>query len=420
MDMLNEPELYLASRKRSRHFFIYIWIMYGMVYMTRNCFNSAMASIVAQGVFTKSQTGLITAMYYAVYAPLQIAGGVLADKYNPERLIQTGLISAAIVNMIIFFNHNYYVILIVWTIGAVIQAPLWPAVFKVISSQMSEKERPKMIFLISFGTSFGLLLGYVIAAFIPSWEYNFAVSAIILTVLTVIMYELCIHYGEYIKKPDTSNEAKASKVKGGAAGTCKLFAKSGFLLLLPAVFFRAAVENGAKMLSPTMLMESYEKISPSIGNLLNTFVIIAGLASLVLVRLVLYPRIVKDEAAGTAIMLLACVPFVAALKLVGTIPAGGAVVSLCGVTFTTTATHMFLMYYYTYFTAFGKNATAAGVANALASAGVVFSSYGMTRIAEIFGWNTVTTLWLVMIVIAAVLAAFAAPMAVRFKKSLPK
>lgn len=420
MDMLHEPDIYMASPKRSRHFFIYIWIMYAMVYMTRNCFSSAMAQIVAQGVFTKSQTGLITATFYAVYAPLQVPGGILADKYNPERLVQIGLLSAATANMIIFFNHNYYVILVVWVLGAIVQAPLWPSVFKIISSQMSKTERPKMVFLISFGTTFGLLVGYVIAAFIPSWEYNFAVSAVVLIILAVLMYELCIHYGEYVKRPDGGHQTKTVQENNSNVSTLGLFARSGFLFLLPSVFFRNAIENGAKTLSPTMLMECYENVSSSIGNLLNIFIIVAGLAGLVVAKVLIYPRLIKNEVGGICFMLIACMPFLAALKLVGIIPVGGAVISLCGVTFTTTITHMFMMYFFTYFSQYGKNATAAGLVNSLASIGVVASSYGMTRVAELFGWNAVTTLWIIMMAIAIAFSVVAIPLATRFKNSLSK
>ena len=48
--------------------------MYSIVYMTKNCFNAALADIVNEGILTKSQTGSITAAFYIVYAPLQIVG----------------------------------------------------------------------------------------------------------------------------------------------------------------------------------------------------------------------------------------------------------------------------------------------------------------------------------------------------------
>ena len=98
--------MHLENKSVSKRFFWILWVMYAVVYMTKSCYSAAMASIVHEGVFTKSQTGLITAAFYFVYAPLQILGGVFADRYNPERMIKIGLVGSGIANMIIFCNQN--------------------------------------------------------------------------------------------------------------------------------------------------------------------------------------------------------------------------------------------------------------------------------------------------------------------------
>ena len=134
--------MHLENKKVSFMYFWIIWLMYALVYMTKNCYSAAMASIVSEGILTKSQTGLITALFYGVYGPLQIVGGIYADKYNPGKLIKIGLIGAGIANAIIFFNQNYYVMLIVWTFNAIVQFALYPAVFKIVSSQLESEYRP--------------------------------------------------------------------------------------------------------------------------------------------------------------------------------------------------------------------------------------------------------------------------------------
>lgn len=88
--------MHLENKKVSFMYFWIIWLMYALVYMTKNCYSAAMASIVSEGILTKSQTGLITALFYGVYGPLQIVGGIYADKYNPGKLIKIGLIGAGI------------------------------------------------------------------------------------------------------------------------------------------------------------------------------------------------------------------------------------------------------------------------------------------------------------------------------------
>ncbi len=70
---------------------------------------------------TKSQTGLITAVFYLVYAPLQVVGGIFADKYDPEKLIKIGLIGSGLANLIVFLNQNYYAVLFTWVFNAIVQ-----------------------------------------------------------------------------------------------------------------------------------------------------------------------------------------------------------------------------------------------------------------------------------------------------------
>ncbi len=57
---------YLENEKKSIFLFIFAWVLYAVIYMTKMCYNAAIASIVAEGLFTKSQTGAITAAFWQI------------------------------------------------------------------------------------------------------------------------------------------------------------------------------------------------------------------------------------------------------------------------------------------------------------------------------------------------------------------
>ena len=57
---------YLESKRLSILLFIFLFLLYAVVYMTKNMFSSAMAIIVEDGFMTKSQTGMINAVYWFV------------------------------------------------------------------------------------------------------------------------------------------------------------------------------------------------------------------------------------------------------------------------------------------------------------------------------------------------------------------
>ena len=45
IDIEHDVNIHLENRKESRYFFAFIWILYAVVYMTKNCYSGAMAGI---------------------------------------------------------------------------------------------------------------------------------------------------------------------------------------------------------------------------------------------------------------------------------------------------------------------------------------------------------------------------------------
>ncbi|MBE6650827.1 MAG: MFS transporter [Ruminococcaceae bacterium] len=415
MDTLHDINIHLENKKESRHFFVFLWIMYALVYMTKNCFSSAMASIVAEGVFTKSQVGLITSLFYLVYAPFQIFGGFVADKKSPEMLIKIGLIGGGISNLVIFFNQNYYVILVSWVFNGIVQFALWPSVFKIVSSQLVRSDRGNNVFLITLASSGGLVIAFLIAAIIPKWQYTFAVSSATLFLLALILHLYCKHLDPYMKK-DYDVPAKAEGVKHSNISNVKLFLMSGFFVLLPTVLMREIVNQGSKTMSPTMLMESYAGVSDSIGNLLNILIILAGILGTFLIKFVFFGRIIKNEVTGLCALLTFAVPFAAVLIFVGDIPVWLAVLCFCCISTAITGSSLLQSYYNVLFTRYGKNGTVAGIANAAASAGIVIQSYGLMSVSENFGWSAVSVVLTSLLVLSALLVALAIIPSKKFKR----
>ena len=417
---MKDTKVHLEDKRESRLFFVFLLLMYAVVYMTKNCFSGALAAIVAEGSLTLTQTSLISAAFYIAYAPLQVLGGALADKYSPERLITIGLLGSAVANAVIFINQNYYVMLVAWVFSAIVQFALWPALFKIISSQLVRSDRPKMAFFISFGSSIGLILSYIVSAFIPKWQYNFMISAVSLVLAAVCLQLYCRHLDPILKRDYEPAEQISDRSFEGVSShkhsSLKLFWISGFIMLLPAVLIRTMVENGSKTLSPTMLMQSYEHISPTIGNLLNIFIIVSGVIGMILVKFVLYPKIIKNEITGYLIMLIVALPFTVVLRFVGLAPVWLIVMSLCMISLLLTSTHLFTQYFNLNFTKYGKNGLAAGVLNAAASFGLVLQYWVFGSIADDFGWQVVTALWIGMMASAILCIAFAVGPAKKFKK----
>ena len=418
MKIMSDINIHLEDKRESRHFFVFLWLMYAVVYMTKNCFSGALSAIVEEGSLTLAQTTFISAAFYIAYTPLQILGGIVADRYSPEKMITVGLLGGAVCNTVIYFNQNYYVMLVTWVLNAIIQFALWPSVFKIMSSQLVRSDRGRMIFYMSFASSGGLIMTYIVSAFLTDWRDNFLISAIVLVISAFILLVYCKHLNPIMKKDKIESTPVISDKNSDKKkmSTVKLFLISGFFTLLPAVLLRTMIENGTKTLSPTMLMQSYENISASTGNLLSIFIIVAGVVGTLLVKLVLFPRIIKNEITAYLIMMIAALPFTVVLRFVGEIPAWLVILSLSMISMSLSATHLLTQYFNMLYIPYGKNGTAAGILNAAASLGLVLQYCVFGSVAQDHGWQTVTTIWIVMTVLGIAACLLTVVPARRFKK----
>lgn len=420
MHLMKDTNVHLENRKLSRVFFVFLFLLYSLVCMTKNCFSGALAAIVAEGTLSISQTTFITAAFYIVYTPLQIIGGVLADKYSTARLVLIGLLGSAVCNIVIFFNQNYYVMLTSWVFSAIVQSALWPAVFKMYSSQLVRSDRGTMIFFMSFASSMGFVFSYLVAAVLTRWQLNFAVSAVVLLVLAVILLVFCHKIDPSLKRdtPIATNDHFAEGETPKGKQVIMLFLSSGFIISLFAVLLRYIVDNSGKTFTPTMLAQSYADISPSIGNLLTILVVVSGILGTLIVRFLLYPRIFKNEFTCSFALLLVALPFTVLMRFVGTIPPALCVLSLCVISLLSTGTGYLASCFAARFVKFRLNGTAAGLLNAAYSFALVLQYIILGKVAENYGWDVVTTLWIIMIVLSILLFALAIRPSIRFKRTL--
>lgn len=409
---------HLTDHRMSLILFIYIWIMYAIVYWTKNCFSGAMASIVAEGIMTKSQTGLITAMFYLVYAPLQVVGGKLADRWRPDLLILIGLFGSSIANFIIYLNQSYYLMLVVWTLSSVVQAALWPAIFKIISSELAHEHRIRGVYYITFASTFGLCFAFISAALMSKWQDNFLLSSILLLLMGVIM---AIIYPMSARKmvPDETGPARAihedfEHPEDLDTRSFTMFKKCGLFILLPVVIARGLLGLGIKNMAPTLLMESYDSVSPVIGNFLNIFIILSGLVGMFIVKK-LYPKRIHDEIKGLALMLLILIPVVALTLLVGKLPLSPMVIILCLTIALTEGSGLFTQYYTVKFAKYGKNGEVAGYINMAAAFGIVIQSYGVAKIADMWGWIAALAVLFGLVIISLGLIFILIPKWKKFK-----
>ena len=407
---------HIDSKPLSVLFFLFIFVIYAVVYMTKTIFSSALAVIVEQGVMTKSETGLINAVFWLVYGIFQVFGGFAADKYSPYKLIMIGLVGSVISNVVIFLNQSYAVIMVAWVFNAAVQFGIWPGIFKIASTQLKPSFRSMAVYWLLFATSFGMGVSLLVASFVKNWVNNFLVSTISLSSLVIIYFFL----NRFLDKRMVEEEIEFSdaSVKGVEAKQpmLPLALSSGLVSFMFICFFRVAIDNGIKMMTPVMLMETYDTLPAAISTRLSV-ILIAFSAVGTLVAGFVKKKITENEITAQLILYSVSILPLALVCFIGKIQHLWILLSLSFAIMLVQAASPFAQSFAALrFKKHDRIGTVSGILNATASFGNVFASYVFTKLAETTSWQTVTLSWLITIFTCVFICTFVLPKWTRFIK----
>ena len=410
----------IRTTRKSLYLFAVIFIAYTLIYMTKNCFSAAMASIVSAGIMTKSETGLISALFYLVYAPAQILGGVAADKFSPSKLLLIGFVGAGISNLLVYFTSSYVAILIIWSFNALIQFGVWPSIFKIVSTELHDAHKMSGIFYIGMASTAGLALSYLLAVFIGNWKNNFLISAIVLFVAAVFFYisyklvEADMEYRELSPLKPSEKQLPSQTDEEKRPSLMKLITSSGLLLVFLASLIQSMMNLGLKALVPVMLMESYTDLTPAIANALNIILVFAAPIGMFCSRIPIFKK--RSSILSIAFWFALSIPMVVTILFIGKLPLFLEICALVIEMICMGAITLFQSYTIKKFEKFGCIGTLSGILNCMAALGIVLANYVFAKIADDFGWGFTTRCWLVLVVVALVLVLCAFPLFERFMK----
>lgn len=412
----------LYDRRKSIYLFILLFITYAIIYMTKNCYSAAMASIVQAGIMTKSDTGLIASMFYATYAPFQIIGGIAVDKYSPYKLIFIGLLGAGIANLLIYLAEGYIWMLIIWTLNGVVQFGVWPGIFKIVTTELMPEHRSNAILFINMSVTAGLVLSYVCAAFISNWKNNFLFSAVMLFALSavfLIIYKVLSRFmtedvSESKLKPQESDAVPPQKT--AARDKIAVMVKAGIPFILIISLIHSLLNLGIKALAPVMLMESYASIDASLANILNILLIIAGPVGLFASHAPCFRF--ASPTKSMSIMLVLLLPGVAVIAFIGKISAVFIIAAMTLVMIITGAMTVLFFEIARGFVKYDCVGTLTGTINGMGAVGILLANYVFSRLAELRGWQFTALVWLALSAFALLLSLASIPFWSRFKKSL--
>ncbi len=412
----NDIEITQKRISASKAIFTACWLSYAAISMGKSVYSASMASMIAEGLFTKSYSGIINSGFYLLYGGAQLIGGKLIDKISPMIWINVSLIGTALSMLGMAFARGFLPMLIIWSIDGLLQFAIWPAIVRVIAEYVLPSQKKKAMTLISFSYCAGMLASYLCGSVVLSfahWSVFFLVAAVILGGFSVYWIIASRSALKYLSRDNKENNEIEEK-KGDAPKKNVIISSGLFLLFVPS-FFRTCLDLGLKSWVPTMIMESYD-VSASFANALTTILVLINLSGVFFCTW-LYPKIVKNAAVGFGICFAAALPMTVLLLFTGNIPVIVVVLLLSGLTTMMYAGHQFNnVIIPMFFAKYHKEGSIAGILNAIASFGAVAATFGFGYLADNFGWTGTIISWIVITAAALVFCLSASPAFGRFTK----
>lgn len=390
-----KKQLYLQSEKYSKLIFIACFAVFSASYIGRTNFSAALPTIISNGLFTKTQAGIIGSAFFFVYGAFQIINGFLGDKISPFKMIITGTFLSSVTNLLMTFCTTNLQMALVWGFNGFALSLLWVAIIKILANIINDDMRAKACLNINSTLPVGTISAYLFSSLTSrflSWKYLFYVPSAILLIACVFFTISSLIVKPHITEREIIADIPQTKKTKGSL--MPLLLTTGIFILMPAVTLHGALKEGITTWVPTMITEVYST-APSFSVFLSILLPVANIIGVYTITPVYNKIFKKDELkTGVALLLLAIIP----LSLLIFMQNLSAVASVSLFSVATTCFYCFNYMTITlipaHFSYCGKTATLTGIMNATAYIGYASASYGFGVISDKIGWNGSVFVWL--------------------------
>lgn len=366
-------------------------VTYMVSYITRTNFGAIISEVISDTGISKSLISLALTGSFITYGLGQIVSGFFGDRFSPKNLVTFGLILTVLMNISLPFADHAIAMIILWCINGFAQSMMWPPIVKMMTALMSDEEYKTSVSKVSWGSSFGTILVYLVSPIIiafSGWRLVFFGSAAC-GVIMIVLWNLFAPQVSVNQAKGAAPENRQEKTAGNLTG---IFAPVMLFVML-AIVMQGVLRDGVTTWMPSYLSDTFS-LSNSVSILSGVILPIFGIICYEAAGR-LYVKKLRDPLSCGALFFL-----------IGTLAALGlylfasefAVLSIFFFAVLIGCMHgvnlMLVCMIPAYFKRYGNVSTASGVINACTYVGSAISAYGVALISESFGWSVTLLVWL--------------------------
>lgn len=405
----------MSKEEASSKLFWNLFFVYTANIIGKTSFSAATAALINEAILTKTQAGMISGAFWFLYAIGQFAGGFIANRMSSYTMINITILGATISNLLIPFVGGFGPMLLLWSLNGIVQFGMWPAVLKLVSTEIVPRQRSGAMGRLAFCYCLGSIVSYVVTAGILAfftWEYVFICCGVvngISLIGAIYAWKKC----SPILQENSVQREKA--IRQSDKLTWRIVWESGLIFFCILMVIKAVADNGIKSWMPTIMMETYGA-TPSFTSLLSVVLLVTNILGVV-ISAYIYERVRSDELKTLIILYIMIMPMMMLLLNFKNMNIFLMTVFMSAITVLIYGSGQVLqMHYPGRFHRWGLTASIGGIINCFAALGNVAATYGGGYIADHFGWNVMIGIWNVLIIIFVVITISIMPIWKKFRR----
>ena len=372
------------------------WLMYSTSYLGKVNYSANITQIMDFYGVTKAEAGIVPTFLFFSYGIGQVVNGIMCRHYNMRWMIFTGLLSSALINLIIAMSTNFEIIKWLWLINGFSLSILWPTLIRLISETVSQKELSGAVMVLGTSVATGTLIIYALSSLFASFNnfklafYSAAICGIVVSFVWVILYKKAVKSAKTVADAEKTEPArvvkKVEKIEQTNAEK-KIFFTAIYILCFCAIGVNLT-KDGLATWVPTILKEGYG-MSDSLSILLTLFLpVVAIFGNAYALRM---HKKVPDFITHCFVIFTAMALFIGII-IGGMYIKQVLVVLACLITvsfFASSLNSLVTSIFPVFMRGRVNSGLFAGILNGFCYLGSTISSYGLGVIAENFGWIAV-------------------------------
>lgn len=385
--------------KRKINLYVFLFSLTYMVsYITRINYGAVVSELQTATGFSKSLLSMALTGSSVTYGIGQVVSGVLGDRISPKKLVSLGLIFTSFMNFLIPLCKGPYEMFVVWSINGFAQSFMWPPIVKIMSSVLSLEDYNNGITKVSWGSSIGTIIVYLISPLLIhrySWKTVFFFSSFVGLIMIFL-------WNKYASDVQIIKENKKETVKGKSKNI--LFVPVMIFLMI-AIIFLGMLRDGATTWMPSYISETYN-LNNEISILVTVILPVFSILSYYVATKLYTTRLNNPMLCGGMFFMIGTVSaiglsfFASENAIISTILFATLIGSMHG------ANLILICMLPRFFNKTGKVSTVSGVLNSCVYIGSAVSTYGVARLSETFGWNATISVWQIIALSGTLICLF--------------